>query len=204
MFVAEVFILIQKFCFNLYISSPNVPASTEVLSSMSEMKGEVRREMEAMSMKMSQLEQQISTILDLLKSQGHLNSRASGSSGNFRHSMDSNVTGDVPDSNTKKSLKDLHTSSEKEQNRLINNSEFNNLNMNTESEKEDADPLPDWLAPPGSPMSHHSHESIADWEEEQSSDKEKNAAEAVRTLNENKPGSSDPRIMQKLNLLKKK
>ena len=52
-----------------------IPESgTDVLSSLSEMKGEVRREIEVMNMKMTQLEEQISTILSILKTQGHLHS----------------------------------------------------------------------------------------------------------------------------------
>ena len=47
----------------------DIPESgTDVLLGLSEMKGEVRREIEVMNMKMTQLEQQISTILSILNS----------------------------------------------------------------------------------------------------------------------------------------
>lgn len=168
---------------------------------MSEMKGEVRREMEAMNMKMSQLEQQIATILDILKSQGHLNSLAGSSRGHFRSSVDSNVTTELPNPDVKD---DYSCSKEKQQNLVIDSSEFNNLNVNTKPKKEEEDPLPHWLAPPDSAKSRLSHESIPDWEEDKSLDNQQNAANAARMLNENKPASPDPRIMQTLNLFKRK
>ena len=172
---------------------------------MSEMKGEVRREMESMNMKMSQLEQQISTILDILKSQGHLNSRAGGSDGDSTHSADSNLTGELPDSNIKESPVHVRCPREEQQNLEKNPSRYNDLNLNTKPEKEkNDDALPHWLAPPGSATSHHSHQSIPDWEEAHASDKKDDAANAARMLNENKPSSPDPRIFQTLNLIKRK
>ena len=102
-----------------------------------------------MNMKMSQLEQQIGTILDILKSQGHLNSQAGGSDGDSTHSADSNLTGELPDSNIKESPVHVRCPREKQQNLEKNPSRYNDLNLNTKPEKEkNDDALPHWLAPP--------------------------------------------------------
>lgn len=111
---------------------PEIPESgTDVLSSLSEMKGEVRREIEVMNMKMTQLEEQISTILSILKSQGHLHSpRGYGS----------------PNDSFDKG-------------RMSSTSYLNDTTPPEEAQergKIEEDSLPDWLAPTGSPVAHTS------------------------------------------------
>ena len=103
-----------------------IPESgTDVLSSLSEMKGEVRREIEVMNMKMTQLEEQISTILSILKTQGHLHSSRGYDSRN--DSMDKG--------------------------RMSSTSYLNDSTPPEEAmkrQKSEERPLPEWLAPESS------------------------------------------------------
>ena len=99
-------------------------SSTDVLLGLSEMKGEVRREIEVMNMKMTQLEQQIATILSILKSQGHLYSPRGYES---------------PDRSIAKG-------------RMSATSYLNDSTPSEEAPecgKNEEEPLPDWLAPTG-------------------------------------------------------
>lgn len=140
-------------------------SGTDVLSSLSEMKGEVRREIEVMNMKMTQLEEQISTILSILKSQGHLNSpRGYGS----------------PNGSIDKG-------------RMSSTSYLNDTTPPEEAQergKNEEEPLPDWLAPTGSP-------------ETSTQAQEDNSAQAANLLNERAGATdTDPRLLQTLNLFK--
>ncbi|XP_020905655.1 potassium voltage-gated channel subfamily H member 5 isoform X2 [Exaiptasia diaphana] len=148
--------------------------SVDVISSLSEMKGEVRREIEVMNMKMTQLEQQVATIIDLLKSQGHLHSRASGS---LNDSLDA---GDTPSITSPVKRKQQKRSSKP-------------------SKSQDEDPLPDWLARPGSASSDHS---IPDWEQDDTADHKKSAAKKLNK--ENNTGDRETKLLQTLNMMKKK
>ena len=105
-------------------------SGTDVLSSLSEMKGEVRREIEVMNMKMTQLEEQISTILSILKSQGHLHSPRGYGSPN--ESFDKG--------------------------RMSSTSYLNDTTPPEEAQErgKNEDALPDWLAPTGSPVAQTS------------------------------------------------
>ncbi|KAJ7357431.1 hypothetical protein OS493_024944 [Desmophyllum pertusum] len=158
---------------NIIRARPDVPESgTDVLSSLSEMKGEVRREIEVMNMKMTQLEEQISTILSILKSQGHLHSpRGYGS------------PSDSIDKGRMSSTSYLNATSPPEEAPC--------------KEKDKEEPLPDWLAPPGSPVTRTN--SIPDWDESTTQAQENNSAQAANLLN-NPAGQgaadTDPRILQ--------
>lgn len=168
--------------------------SVDVISSLSEMKGEVRREIEVMNMKMTQLEQQVSTILDLLKSQGHLNSRASGSiheaqtstTDIFNKSIDSQESISPTSSPTKARQRRLKTPPRSPA-------------AKEPGKTQDQDTLPDWLAPPSAASRH----SIPDWEEGDSS--QQNASSAARLLNDNGKSkkAADAKILQTLNFMKK-
>lgn len=165
---------------NVVRARPDVPESgTDVLSSLSEMKGEVRREIEVMNMKMTQLEEQISTILSILKSQGHLHSpRGYGSP------MDSIDKG-----------------------RMSSTSYLNDTSPQEEAPcktKTEEEPLPDWLAPSGSPVARTNN--VPDWDNTSTQAQEDNSAQAANLLN-NQSGQSaaadaDPRLLQTLNLFK--
>ncbi|XP_078350361.1 voltage-gated delayed rectifier potassium channel KCNH5-like isoform X3 [Oculina patagonica] len=166
---------------NIVRARPDVPESgVDVLSSLSEMKGEVRREIEVMNMKMTQLEEQISTILTILKSQGHLHSpRGYGSP---RDSLDKG--------------------------RMSSTSYLNDTSHPVESppreEKDKEEPLPEWLAPTGSPVARTN--SVPDWDNTSTQAQEDNSAQAANLLN-NQAGQSsaadaDPRILQTLGLFK--
>lgn len=155
--------------------------SVDVISSLSEMKGEVRREIEVMNMKMTTLEQQVATIIDLLKSEGHLHSRASGSvheSQSIDHAVTPPTTNPSPVKLKKKS----------------------SPTKIKPSKSQDDDPLPDWLAPPGSAGSQHS---IPDWEEEDAA-VQNNASSAAKKLNKGDNNGKDKKLMQTLNMMKKK
>lgn len=164
---------------NIIRARPDVPESgTDVLSSLSEMKGEVRREIEVMNMKMTQLEEQISTILSILKSQGHLHSpRGYGS------------PSDSIDKGRMSSTSYLNATSPPEEAPC--------------KEKDKEEPLPDWLAPPGSPVTRTN--SIPDWDESTTQAQENNSAQAANLLN-NPAGQgaadTDPRILQTLGIFK--
>lgn len=152
--------------------------SVDVISSLSEMKGEVRREIEVMNMKMTQLESQVATIIDLLKSQGHLHSRASGS---LNESATPPSTVQSPVKETKRKQKKTPP-----------------IDSNTKlkaSKSQDEDPLPDWLARRESASSNHS---IPDWEEEEAAEKS-----AAKKLN-NSSGTRDAKLLQTLSMMKKK
>ena len=166
---------------NTVRARPEVAESgTDVLSSLSEMKGEVRREIEVMNMKMTQLEEQISTILSILKSQGHLHSpRGYGSP---RDSLDKG--------------------------RMSSTSYLNDTSPPEESpsqeEKRKEEPLPEWLAPSGSPVARTN--SVPDWDNTSTQAQEDNSAQAANLLN-NQAGQSsaadaDPRLLQTLGLFK--
>ncbi|XP_032232878.1 potassium voltage-gated channel subfamily H member 1 isoform X2 [Nematostella vectensis] len=164
--------------------------SVDVISSLTEMKGEVRREIEVMNMKMTQLEQQVSLILNLLKSQGHLHSRASGnlheSSGNIMDSPQHDEFNDSMNSPVG-SRRDTRTQPPQ--------------SPRPREDPPKDDPLPDWLAPPGSASSQHS---IPDWENQEA---DQSSASAARLLNkdEQKPSEQpDPRALQILKLMQKK
>lgn len=160
--------------------------SVDVISSLSEMKGEVRREIEVMNMKMTTLEQQVATIIDLLKSQGHLHSRASGSlqeSHSFDQSHDSPPT--------------THHSPVKRKQRKSPPSSPTGIKP---SKVQDNDPLPDWLARRDSAGSQHS---IPDWEQGDTAD-QNNAVFAAQKLNKDSKGSKDEKLLKTLNMMKKK
>lgn len=169
----------ESFTGNTVRKRPEIPESgTDVLSSLSEMKGEVRREIEVMNMKMTQLEEQISTILSILKSQGHLHSpRGYGSP---RDSMDKG--------------------------RMSTTSYLNDTTPPEEAKKHgknEEEPLPDWLAPTGSPVARTN--SIPDWEDSSTQAQQDNSAQAANLLNNRSNQSAtenDPRLLQTLNLFK--
>lgn len=161
---------------NVIRNRPEIPESgTDVLSSLSEMKGEVRREIEVMNMKMTQLEEQISTILSILKTQGHLHSpRGYGSpNGSF------------------------------DKGRMSSTSYLNDTTPPEEAlerGKNEDKPLPDWLAPTGSPVAR-----INDFKDTSKAAPEDSSAQAASLLNESAnqdAAVTDPRIIQTLNLFK--
>lgn len=156
--------------------------SVDVISSLSEMKGEVRREIEVMNMKMTQLEQQVATIIDLLKSQGHLHSRASGSL-NEGQSIDARDTPPVISPVKRKQQKSTTSSPTRIK----------------PSKSQDEDPLPDWLARPGSASSNHS---IPDWEENDDADNKRSAAKKLNKENNN--DGREAQLLQTLGMMKKK
>lgn len=157
--------------------------SVDVISSLSEMKGEVRREIEVMNMKMTTLEQQVATIIDLLKSQGHLHSRASGSlHDSFDQSHDS-----PPTTN--------HSPVKRKQRKSPPSSPTKIKPSKSQAE----DPLPDWLARRDSAGSHHS---IPDWEQEDTAE-QTNAASAAKKLNKESKGNKDAKLLQTLSMMKK-
>lgn len=164
---------------NIVRARPDITESgTDVLSSLSEMKGEVRREIEVMNMKMTQLEEQISTIITILKSQGHLHSpRGYGSPSN---SIDKG--------------------------RMSATSYLNDTSPPEEApcnQKDKEEPLPEWLAPSGSPEARAI--SIPDWDDSTTQAQEGNSAQAASLLNNQENQSNadpDPRILQTLGLFK--
>lgn len=167
---------------NIVRARPDVPESgTDVLSSLSEMKGEVRREIEVMNMKMTQLEEQISTILSILKSQGHLHSPRGYESP--RDSIDKG--------------------------RMSSTSYLNDTSLQEETpsktKTKEEEPLPDWLAPSGSPVARNS--SVPDWDNTSTQAQEDNSVQAANLLNnqssQNAATDADPRLLQTLNLFKR-
>lgn len=151
-------------------------SSTDVLLGLSEMKGEVRREIEVMNMKMTQLEQQIATILSILKSQGHLYSPRGYES---------------PDRSIAKG-------------RMSATSYLNDSTPPEEAPecgKNEEEPLPDWLAPTGGGSNNVSHAG-----ETCTQAQESNSVQAANLLNESanqEAEGGDPRLIQTLNLFKK-
>lgn len=151
-------------------------SSTDVLLGLSEMKGEVRREIEVMNMKMTQLEQQIATILSILKSQGHLYSPRGYES---------------PDRSIAKG-------------RMSATSYLNDSTPPEEAPecgKNEEEPLPDWLAPTGGGSNNVSHAG-----ETCTQAQESNSVQAANLLNESANQGAeggDPRLIQTLNLFKK-
>ena len=176
---------------NALVGTDALDSGTDVLSSLSEMKSEVRREIEVMNMKMTQLEEQISTILSILKSQGHLHSRAYGSlSGSIDKGRVSSTS----------YLNDT-TPPEESQDRSKIREEVNN-NLGDTNEEE---PLPEWLAVTASPVC--SLNRARDWSEtsNRAPDQEHNASQAARLLNDREGQTTtdpDPRILQTLHFMK--
>lgn len=168
---------------NIVRTRAEVPESgTDVLSSLSEMKGEVRREIEVMNMKMTQLEEQISTILSILKSQGHLHSPRGYESPR-----------DSLDKGRMSSTSYLNDTSPPEEEKP------------KEQAKDKEEPLPDWLAPSRSPVARTN--SVPDWDNTSTQAQEDNSAQAANLLN-NPAGQStaaeaDPRLLQTLGLFKR-
>lgn len=158
--------------------------SVDVISSLSEMKGEVRREIEVMNMKMTQLETQVATIIDLLKSQGHLHSRASGNLTETRSPESHDTT---PPATIPSPVKEV----KRKQKKTGSNTKLK------AGKSQDEDPLPDWLARRDSASSSHS---IPDWEDEDAADKS-----AAQKLNkDNRTSSRDSKLLQTLGMMKKK
>ena len=164
---------------NIVRARPDIPESgTDVLSSLSEMKGEVRREIEVMNMKMTQLEEQISTIITILKSQGHLHSpRGYGS-----------------------------PSTSFDKGRMSATSYLNDTSPPEEApsnQKDKEGPLPEWLAPSGS--SGTRADGVPEWDDSTTQAQERNSAQAASLLNNQSNRNNaepDPRLLQTLGLFK--
>lgn len=164
---------------NIVRARPDIPESgTDVLSSLSEMKGEVRREIEVMNMKMTQLEEQISTIITILKSQGHLHSpRGYGS-----------------------------PSTSFDKGRMSATSYLNDTSPPEEApsnQKDKEEPLPEWLAPSGS--SGTRADGVPEWDDSTTQAQERNSAQAASLLNNQSNRNNaepDPRLIQTLGLFK--
>ena len=152
-------------------------AAEGLLSGLTEMKGEVRREIEVMNMKMTQLEEQIGTILSILKSQGALSSPT--------HSLNRG--------------RDTSTSYFEDNGQSLSSCDKSDkLKAAAKSgSKEEEGPLPDWLAKP------QRSDSVPDWED---AGQEERSASAARLLNadEPRPAAVDPRLLKTINLMTKK
>lgn len=173
---------------------PDLTVSDGVLSSLTEMKGEVRREIEVMNMKMTQLEEQISTILSILKTQGHFHSQTCSPSNSMNRGRASSTS--YLNDNSQPEDSPEHPSHKGGKLKQAQTTQGG-------SKMEKDDPLPDWLAPTESPKARS--DSIPEWEDPSDEDPSVSAARLLnnKKRQEDKP-ETDPKILQTLSLMIKK